>query len=77
MKVFVHHDAAGTIRSLVAVDAPEGVSLMLQPRPGQFVAEVEGVTVGPDVPDVAALRELGRTHKVDAPQQPRRLAKKN
>jgi hypothetical protein len=45
MKLFVHHDVSGKIHSVVAVDAPDGVSMMLVPRRGRLVAEVEGHAV--------------------------------
>jgi len=67
MKLFVHHDTTGTIRSLIIVNAPERVSLMLTPNPGLLVAEVEGVNVEPGAPDVTALREIGKSHKVETP----------
>ena len=36
MKVFVHHDATGAIRSMVTVNAPEQFQLMLTPRPAYW-----------------------------------------
>jgi hypothetical protein len=76
MKLFVHHDTTGTIRSLIIVNAPEKVSLMLTPNPGLLVAEVEGVNVNPGAPDVRALREIGKSHKVVTPLPRTKLAKK-
>ena len=39
MKLFAHYDTSGKIRSLTWFEAPEGVSLMLTPRPGEQVSE--------------------------------------
>ena len=41
MRLFAHHDADGKIRSLTWLDAPEGISVMLTPGPGELVAEIE------------------------------------
>ena len=42
MRLFVHHDAAGRIRSATWFDAPANAGMMLATGPGEFVAEVEG-----------------------------------
>lgn len=41
MKLFAYHDAAGQISSLLAANAPDGITLMAAAEPGQFVSEVE------------------------------------
>ena len=41
MRLFAHHDLDGKIRSLTWFDAPEGISIMLTPGPGELVAEIE------------------------------------
>jgi hypothetical protein len=40
MQVFAYHDRSGRITGLLAVNAPDGVSLMAQPKPGEFVSEI-------------------------------------
>jgi hypothetical protein len=47
MKLFVHHDATGAIRSIVTVNAPEQFHAMLTPKAGLLVAEVEGTEIKP------------------------------
>jgi len=76
MRVFVHHNPEGVIRSVTGFDAPEGVSLMLTPRPGEVVAEVDGhgLTIGH--PEESALRDLGKNHKVATPLARCKLVKK-
>ena len=37
MRTFAHFDAAGQIRALITVDAPEGISAGLVPEHGIFV----------------------------------------
>ena len=76
MKVFVHHDATGTIRSIITVDAPSQFNLMLTPKPGLLVSEVEGVKVKSGATDVKALRKIAETHTV-ATTERRKLAKKD
>ena len=75
MSVFVHYDRGGTIHSFVTVNAPEG-GMMLTPRPGMLVAEVEGVQLQPGPAGHAALREIAKSHVVQAPQQRVALVKK-
>jgi hypothetical protein len=78
MKVYVHHDETGTIHSLVFVDAPASAGAMLAPRPGEFVTEVEGLKdkLGAGEPDVEALREIAKRHKVSTAVPRSKLAKK-
>jgi hypothetical protein len=71
MKVYVHYDCSGGIHDLIAVDAPADRIPMLAPKPGLFVAEVEGDVPGlkpdPDEADVAALRKNLQTLRVATP----------
>jgi hypothetical protein len=76
MKVFVHHDTTGDIRSVIAVDAPGRFGLMLTPKPGLLVSEVEGMKVKPGAVDVEALRKIAQSHKV-ATSNRCKLAKKD
>ena len=77
MKTFAHFDSTGTIRALITVNAPKGVSAMLTPKPGLFVAEVEGLKVKSGAPDLEALREIAKAHKVATPLACYPLAKKS
>jgi hypothetical protein len=76
MKIFAHYDSTGAIQSLVVVNAPEGHGPMLAPKPGLFVAEVEGLKLKSETPDVETLREIARTHKVASPSPRCTLVKK-
>jgi hypothetical protein len=76
MKIYAHYDATGAIRSFVAFDAPKGAGLMLAPKPGHLVAEVEGVKLKAGALDPEALRELATTHKVAEPAARCTLTKK-
>ena len=42
MRLYVHHDHTGRIRSATWFEAPAGAGMMLATAPGEFVAEVEG-----------------------------------
>jgi hypothetical protein len=68
MKVYVHYDSSGAVHSLVAVNTPEGSSAMLTPRPGLFVAEldgeVEGLKLKPDARELEALRDMVKELRV-------------
>src|SRR5881275_1788637 len=55
MRLFAHHDVDGKIRSLTWFDAPEGVSIMLTPGPGELVAEIEGHKLTGKAPNEEAL----------------------
>jgi hypothetical protein len=71
MKVYVHYDYSGAIQELITVDAPDDRILMLAPKPGHFVAEVEGEIHGLkpelDESDLKALRETLQTLRVATP----------
>ncbi len=75
MKLFVHYDATGAIRSIVTVNAPEQFSVMLTPSAGLLVGEVEETEIpsgAAGVEDAAGLEELrkfGRAHKVVTPNR--------
>jgi hypothetical protein len=63
MRIFAHHDVNGTIRSLVAVDGPEGAGMVRVDTPGTFVSEIDGITLRHTaIHD--ELRELARSHKL-------------
>jgi hypothetical protein len=78
MKVYAHHDETGTIHSLVIVDAPKGAGALLAPKAGELVTEVEGLKVktGAGGPDVDALREVARSHKISTAVPRSKITKK-
>jgi len=76
MKIFAHCDSTGSIRSLITVNAPEGASVMLTPKPGQFLTQLEGLNLGSGEPDLKALREIAKNHKIATPIPPCSLVKK-
>jgi hypothetical protein len=71
MKTFVHADASGGIHALITVDAPDGVTIMLQPEPGLMVAEVDAPQLVPAADDVEKLRDILKTYVVATPSLPR------
>ena len=76
MRVFANHEADGNIRSLTWFDAPEGISIMLMPRPGEFVSEIEGHKLTGSAPSEKALRDIARNYKIAEPLPRRTLTKK-
>ena len=76
MRLFAHHDADGKIRSLTWLDAPEGISVMLTPGPGELVAEIEGHKLTGTVPSEKALRDIAKSYKIAEPLARRTLTKK-
>ena len=76
MRLFAHHDADGKIRSLTLLDAPEGISVMLTPGPGELVAEIEGHKLTGTVPSEKALRDIAKNYKIAEPLARRTLTKK-
>jgi len=76
MRLFAHYDASGKIHSLTWFNAPQGVSLMLTPRPGELVAEVEGHNLADSMPNEKTLRDIANSHVIAAPLSRCTLAKK-
>lgn len=76
MSLYVHYDLVGTIRSFVSVNPPKGGGMMLTPKAGVLVAEVEGFEPKPGAAGLAALREVAKSHVVEKPQARCTLAKK-
>jgi hypothetical protein len=77
MKIFAHHDSSGAIHSLIGVDAPEGVEVMLEPEPGVLVTEIEGIELRLDAENVDTERAFVESHKVAVgPVSPGTLVKK-
>ena len=67
MRLFAHYDESGKIRSLTWFNAPQGVSLMLTPRPGELVTEVEDHNLAGSMPSEKTLREIAKNHTIAAP----------
>jgi len=66
--ILANYDYTGRIGSIVWYDAPKGVSLMLTPRPGEIVAEVEAHGIADKGrPSEEELRELAAGHRVETP----------
>jgi hypothetical protein len=77
MAVFAHFDSEGSIRALVNVNAPPGMSIMLTPKPGSFVAEVEGLKLkSQGFAGLEELHEIAQTHKISSPVPRCKLTKK-
>jgi hypothetical protein len=75
MKLFVHHDATGAIRSIVTVNAPSQFNAMLTPKPGLLVAEVEGTEIKAGA-SVEELRKIGKAQRVVTPNRVRLATKR-
>lgn len=67
MRLFAHYDVSGKIHSVTWFNAPQGVTLMLTPRPGELVAEVEGHNLTGAMPSEKTLRDLAKSHTIEAP----------
>jgi hypothetical protein len=76
MKLSVHYDPSGKVHSFVAVGGTDSNGMMLVPRPGALVAEIEGVTVESGVAGLKKLRELAKHYIVEEPANRQRLRKK-
>jgi hypothetical protein len=74
MKLFVHHDATGAIRSIVTVNAPSQFRAMLTPKTGLLVAEVEGTEIKAGA-SVEELRKIGKAQRVATPNRVRLATK--
>lgn len=76
MRLFAHYDLSGKIHSVTWFNAPQGVSLMLTPRPGELVAEVEGHNLTGSVPSEKTLRDIAKGHTIATPITRATLSKK-
>jgi hypothetical protein len=76
MRLFANYDVSGKIKSLTCFNAPQGVSLTLTPRVGEFVAEVEGHNLTGDMPSVKTLRDIANSHVIETPFGPCKLVKR-
>ena len=76
MRLFAHFDESGKIHSVTWFNAPQGVSVMLTPRPGELVAEVEGHNLTGGVPSEKTLRDIAKNHTITTPHTRVKLVKK-
>ena len=76
MKLSVHYDPSGKVRSFVAVGGTDSNGMMLVPRVGALVAEVEDVSLESGVAGLRKLREIAKNYIVENPVSPRKLTKK-
>jgi hypothetical protein len=76
MRLFAHHDLDGRIRSLTWFDAPEGISIVLTPAPGELVSEIDGHNLTETAPSEKALRDIAKNYKIAEPLARRSLTKK-
>jgi hypothetical protein len=77
MRLFAHYDESGRIHSLTWFNAPHGISLMLTPRPGEFVSEVEDHNLTGNMPSEKILRDIANNHTIAAPITRCKLVKKH
>jgi hypothetical protein len=70
MKTFVHFSSGGIIHAVVTLDAPDGMTVMLQPDAGQMVAEVDAPELASASDDVEKLREMIKQYKVTPSRSP-------
>jgi len=75
VRLFAHYDESGKIHSVTWFNAPKGISLMLTPRPGELVAEVEDHNLTDRVPSEKTLRDIAKAYTI-APLARCKLVKK-
>lgn len=61
MKIFAHHDHKGSIKGLITVDGPKEAGLMLSPKPGINVTEIQGAKFKSKVPTFEELQQIAKT----------------
>jgi hypothetical protein len=76
MKLSVHYDPSGKVRSFVAVGGTSDNGMMLVPKPGALVADVEDVSLESGVAGLKKLREIAKNYIVEEAASPRKLARK-
>jgi hypothetical protein len=69
MAIYAHYDHTGAIRSLIVTKVPKDRSagMMMTPKRGHFVAEVEGVKLKSDLPTPEELRAVAASHRIASP----------
>ena len=78
MKIFAHYDQFGNIHAMFSVEAREGVSGMIVPLRGQFVAEVEtkGLGLKGDDSDAKKLAQIAKDYVITTPFPVQTLSKR-
>jgi hypothetical protein len=76
MKLAVHYEPSGKVRSFVAVGGTDSNGMMLVPTPGALVADVEDVSLESGVAGLRRLREIAKNYIVEPSTSPRNLIKK-
>jgi len=76
MKLSVHYDPSGKVRSFVAVGGTHDNGMMLVPKPGALVADVEDVSLESGVAGLKKLREIAKNFIVEEPAGRRKLNKR-
>lgn len=64
MRLIAHYDADGTIHSVLRIDAPDGISVMVAPEPGLLVGELDDAGFEADDGSVEMLDSLIRDYRV-------------
>ena len=77
MKTYAHHDSDGNIKSLINVNAPGNAGLMLTPKAGLFVSELEDIKFKTKTPETEELHEIARSYKVVTPHLKSKIQKKS
>ena len=75
MKLAVHYEPSGKVRSFVAVGGTDSNGMMLVPTLGALVAEVEDVSLESGVAGLRRLREIAKNYIVEPSRSPRNLTK--
>jgi hypothetical protein len=76
MRIYVHHDAQGNIRSFITLNAPKEISAGMTPKPGHSVAELSGAKLKLDPNDIEAVRKIAQSQKIANPAHTATLTKK-
>jgi len=66
MTTFAHHDAKGNVRALVTANGRKTV--MLTPKPGEFVTQIDPGKMDLEKLDVAAIRKMAKGMKIPVPK---------
>jgi len=66
MAIYAQYDRTGKIHALISVKAPKDkqVGMMMVPKTGHFVAEIEGMALKTDPPSVEEVRAIASRHKI-------------
>ena len=77
MRIYAHHDPDRKVRSVIDVNAPVEISMMLTSKPGVLVSELTGVKVKAGPGHLTALRKLAKSHKISQLLPARKAARKH